>query len=179
MGRFQRIAGLLNRFVDGLTFSARSLGEACVLVLIGLIFVDVFGRYILDKPTKIADELGGYLLLTIVFMGAAYAMQRDLHINVTVLSDRLPIKARRWLNLTMEIVAIIFVVITAWLGAQLVGMSLDSGTRAPTTMRTPTFIPQLVVPIGLGVFALEMIRQFIRQVRRKKTPELSKMPESW
>lgn len=179
MRRLQRIISWLSQLVSGLTFSARSLGEACVLVLIGLIFVDVFGRYLLSRPTKVADELGGYLLLAIVFLGAAYAMQRDLHIKVTVLSDRVPIKARRWLALVMEIVAIIFVVVTAWLGAQLVALSLDSGTRSPSILRTPTYIPQLVVPIGLGIFALEMIRRFIRQVRREYPPSLPGKPEGW
>lgn len=149
------------RLVNGLTFFGRGVAELGVLALITLIAVDVFGRYVLLKSTMIADELGGYLLVAITYFGAAYTLRQGMHIRVDILVNYFSIGLRRRLTLAMEILVLIYVVLLTWQSAKLVIMDLVTPAHAPTIMRTPMFIPELLVPIGLGIFGLDILYQIV------------------
>jgi TRAP-type C4-dicarboxylate transport system permease small subunit len=151
--------------VNGLTFFGRGVAELGVLGLIALIAVDVFGRYVLLKPTMIADELGGYLLVAISFFGAAYTLRQGMHIRVDILVNYFAIGLRRSLLLATEILGLAYVVLLTWQSGKLAVMDLVTPSHAPTIMRTPMFIPEVLVPIGLGIFALDMLYHIVLETK--------------
>ena len=159
------VSGFLQHLVNGSILSGRSLAELLVLGLIALIIAEVFGRYVLLRPTKIADELAGYLLVGITFLGAAYTLRRGMHIKVDILVNRLSDRLRKRLALAMDTLGLFVIALLTWQSAKLVITDFTSQAHASTVMRTPMFIPELLVPIGLGVFCLEILRQLILQVR--------------
>jgi TRAP-type C4-dicarboxylate transport system permease small subunit len=149
------------RLIDGPMLAGRGLAEIFVLGLIALIVVEVFGRYVLLRPTKIADEVAGYLLVGITFLGAAYTLRRGMHIKVDILVNRLSDKLRQRLALAMDTLGLFFIALLTWQSAKLVIAHIASNTHASTPLRTPMFIPELLVPVGLAIFCLEIIRQLI------------------
>lgn len=157
--------GFFQHLVNATTLSGRTIAELGVLALIALIVVDVVGRYVFLKPTKVADELGAYMLVGITYFGAAYTLRKGMHIKVTILVDRLSARMRRWLTLLMDSLGLFLVVLLTWQSTKLMMMSLSTDTRSVSVLRTPMFIPELLVPIGLGIFSLEILRQLILQVR--------------
>ena len=57
-----------------------------------MLLVEVLTRYILRSPLSIAEEMGGYLLVSITFMGLAYTWKEKGHVRVTLIFSRLPEK---------------------------------------------------------------------------------------
>jgi len=63
------------------------LGNLLLSVIVGSIFVQVFSRYLLNRPHIWVEELATYCFIWLVFVGAAYAHIKKRHIIVTTLVD--------------------------------------------------------------------------------------------
>ncbi len=155
------LANIGHYAVNGLVLAGRHVAEITLYALILLISIDVFGRYVLSRPTNIADELGGYMLVVIAYWGAPYALQKGAHVKVTFVVEHLSLRIRKTLELVMDAIGFIFVIVLTWQSANLVIISFQSGTRSASIMRTPMFVPELAVPVGLAVFCFEILRQLI------------------
>jgi len=165
MKAVQVVINLPRRLYKLLFSSVRGAAEACLFVVIGLLAVDVIGRYVFDRPTLISYEITGYLLVGITFLALAYGLREGSHVKVTILVDYLPASLRKWLALIMDSVALIFIIVLMWKSIDLVRLSLETGTLSMTFLATPMWIPQLIVPIGLGMLVLEVLHQLVVQAR--------------
>ena len=129
-----------------------------VLLMVALVTVEVISRYFLRRSTLIADEYAGYLLVVVSFGGLAYTLHTEGHIRVDFVTNRLPVGVRRLLFGIGGVLGAIFVAILAWQSWQLIQTSIGINERALTVVRTPLWIPQLVIPIGLVLFLVAVIR---------------------
>ena len=130
-----------------------------------LILTEIALWNLFEKTTLIADEYSGYFLVAVVLMGLAYALKQDAHIRVEVIRTRLGQKGKSrvdagctLLGLVLTIYAIYHAVLMAK-DAYLLEMTADSISE------TPLFLPQLMIPLGLILFALQLIATFIRRLR--------------
>ena len=161
-----QIALNLSRRLYNLFFSSiRGGAEVCLFVLIALIAVEVVGRYALNKPTLITYELSSYLLVGITYLALAYGLQQGSHIRVSILVDCLPSRLHKWWTLIFDSIVLVCIIVLMWKSIGLVVMNFESGVRLATYMRTPLWIPQALVPIGLGMFVLEALRQLVVQAK--------------
>jgi len=142
--------------------------------MISILVVDVVGRYVFQRPTLISFEMTGYLLVGITFLALAYGLQQGSHVRVTVVVDYLPASFRKWLALIIASIELPFIIILMWKSIDLVKISFEMDVHATTPMGTTMWMPQIIVPIGLGIFALEIFRQLIVQAR-----QLFKTPVNW
>ncbi len=170
----------LNTFENVLVRIGGTVAEICLFVLVSLIVVDVFLRYVFNAPTKFTDEVGGYLLVGISFMGATYALKHGSHVKVTVLTERFPQKVQRWFNFITESLALSGLIILVWKTVQLVMRSYATNFRSMGYLEAPMWLPQLVVPIGLTIFSLHILLLLIVQARRLSTgpKEMPKAPST-
>ena len=144
------------RRLYGILFSAvRTGAEVCLFGMIGLLVVDVFGRYVVHKSTLISYDMTAYFLVGITYLAAAYGLREGSHVRVSVVIDRFsPAFQRAW-YFFVDLVALVFTVILLWKSLDLVRFNIASGVRASTFMGEPLWIPQVIVPIGLALFVIE------------------------
>lgn len=161
----QIVINLPRRLYKLLFSSIRGVAEACLFGVIGLLAVDVIGRYVFHKPTLISYEITGYLLVGITFLGLAYGLQQGSHVKVTILVDYFPASLRRWWILILDSIALVFIIILMWKTIDLVKLSLETGTLSMTFLAAPMWIPQIIVPIGLGMFVLVALCQLVVQAK--------------
>ena len=55
-----------------------------VPLMMMLVVVDVFMRYVMRHPLMIADEFSAYLLVALSFLGFAYTWRQGGHVRVEV-----------------------------------------------------------------------------------------------
>ncbi len=95
------------RWIDGLN-EWIGRGVAWVtLVLVLVIFTDVFMRYLLNKSFVFTQELEWHLFGFIFLIGAGYTLLHDGHVRVDIIYQRLGFKGQAWVNLTGVIVFLI------------------------------------------------------------------------
>jgi len=128
-----------------------------VILMVASIVYDVVMRHIFNDPTIWADELSCYLLVGITFLGAAYTLVIDGHIRVETIVEKLPHKVREWVGFTADILGFGFLIIFGWYAFGLAWDSYSDVNLASTLLRTPLFIPQLSLALGLVWLCFQML----------------------
>jgi TRAP-type transport system small permease protein len=147
----------IKRLYQVLFIVVRTGAEICVFSMIGLLVIDVFARYVIGKATLVSYDLTGYYLVGITYLGAAYALREGSHIRITVFTDYLPPKIREWWFFFIDLVAFVFIFILFVKSIDLVRYSFETAQTSMSFMGEPMWIPELLVPIGLGLYVMEEI----------------------
>ena len=126
--------------------------------------VDVVLRYLFNRPIGWVLQFSEYVLLYAPFLGAAYVLKRDGHINVDLLVGRLGPRAKAWFGLWSAILGFGVMCIVTYVGCTVTLDHYQRGVPSLGTIRIPEFLVFLAVPLGAAPFALEFLRQAFRQI---------------
>lgn len=154
----RRIAMVVDR---GTAIFCSALAGTMVLAMALLIPIDVFGRYFFGKPTLIAVEISGYLLVGLVFLGLVYTAHVDRNIKVELLTDRLRPRVRKQLHDVVTIFSILFSAWLAWFTLGPVMMDFALGTTSLTGTAIPIWMPSALIPLGFALLAVKLSARFI------------------
>ena len=91
-----------------------TIGGLVLLFITLSIFVDVFMRYVLGKPTIWITEVSTYLFLYVIYLATAYALQKGDHIKVTFFVDFCSKRIQRWIDLVTQIMGVLFTAVLLW-----------------------------------------------------------------
>ena len=150
-------AGPVFDLLDRITGFVAALGLSCMVVLVCL---ESTLRAAFNLSLGFSEEVTGYLVVLLTFLGAARALRSEALFRVEFLFDLFPARVRRVLVVVYSVLSLAICVVIGWKGALLVVSSLQRGKFAPTVLETPLWIPQLLLPVGfalLGVFLIEKI----------------------
>ena len=146
-------AGVVGWLGEALT---RICLAAAGLALLGIVVINganVVARYIFIAPFPWAEELMLWLMILGVFTGGVAVTWRNMHIRIDTFVERWPAPLRRAAFVISALVCIGVVGTVAWSGVDLVFLLREMDQRSDA-LRFPIWIPQSLVPIGLGLIAL-------------------------
>ena len=138
------------------------LQAGIIFFLMVMLLVEVLTRYILRSPLSIAEELGGYLLVAITFMGLAYTWKERGHVRVTLLINRLPAKLAHLLRFLTLLLAALFTIPLMKACYDLIADSLLFESRSGSWLRTPLAYPQTILLIGAVMLFLQLVAEIIK-----------------
>ncbi len=138
------------------------LQAGIIFFLMVMLLVEVLTRYILRSPLSIADEMGGYLLVSITFMGLAYTWKERGHVRVSLLVSRLPEKFAHLLRFITLILATVFTIPLIKACYDLISDSLLFESRSGSWLRTPLAYPQSILLIGAIMLFLQLVAEMIK-----------------
>jgi TRAP-type C4-dicarboxylate transport system permease small subunit len=155
IGRLASVAALLAGFAT--------------LATVLLISYDVTMRYFFDKPQIFVDEVASFLEVLIVFGGAAYTFRAGGHVRVDLVTPLLAPARRAWLRVVTLALGVVFLAVVIWVTTQSALTAWRYG-RVSAVMLYPLSWPMLLIPAGLGLFALAMLARLARQARAAVGP---------
>ena len=167
-----------NRLVRFLDFIAKYTtriggisGAACIFLMMLLITIDVVGRN-LGTSTKVSFEVSGYMLIAVSFLGLALTQRKGKHIQINILVSRLSQRRQKQLQVVALSVTLVFIGWFTWVtfGNAILAYSVGNVTMTP--LHTPLWIPYLLVPIGLGMLAVQLVVDLINSLRQQDPKEL-------
>lgn len=129
------------------------------------IFVDVFLRYFLNRPSIWITEVSTYLFLYIIFLGTAYALQQGVHIYVTFFLDRFNARTRRMISLMTSILAMIFTLILLWQTSIMTWEAYRERWTSPTMLNAPYSYIYIVMVFGALMLFLTFLFQTLLQFK--------------
>lgn len=135
-----------------------------VFFLMVMVLVEVLTRYILQSPLSIADELGGYLLVSVTFLGLAYTWKEGGHVRVELLVNLLPPKVGRFFRFITLVMAAVFCIPMIMGSYSLLQDSLLFETRSGSWLRTPLVYPQSLLLIGSVLLAVQLAAEILKSV---------------
>jgi TRAP-type C4-dicarboxylate transport system permease small subunit len=134
--------------------------SVCYATLIAVTVVGVFFRYVLNDSLIWSEELGRYLFVWIVFLGAAMGMARGTHVSVDFLVERMPPPARLRLAIVIEFLIIVFLVVLVVQGFTFAKFGVKSFSLGMG-------IPMAWVYAALPVSSVIMILYSLKRIAQK------------
>ena len=125
-----------------------------VVVLLGLIVLQVFTRYVMHASLPWTEEVARMVLVWAVMIGAAIAMDRNEHYAVLFLFDRLTGASRLWVLVLINLLGLAFLTVLAWHGSRYVATSLN--TVYVSTQVARGWI-NLALPVGAGLMGFSLV----------------------
>jgi TRAP-type C4-dicarboxylate transport system permease small subunit len=101
----KNVPSVLARYTTGffrwIVFTSLSL-------IVAIVFVQIFFRYVLGRPLFWSEELAKFFFPWLIFSGAALASRGNSHIKIDFFADRFSEKWRSVVNRLVQICAIVF-----------------------------------------------------------------------
>lgn len=150
------------RAVDGLSLACAVLAAAflaaAMLIVVWMVIWRATGH-----STYWEIELATYLIVGTVLIGSPYCLMTHGHIGVDLLSHLLPPRPQRVLARTLAVLGLAVCLYLGWEGLGLTLEALHKGERSGSSwnpLRWPFFA---LMPIGLGLTALQYVAEMLRQ----------------
>jgi len=97
----------LPRFSRGLEI----LTAILLLVVVGLVSAQVVARYVFDASLTWSEEAARMTFVYLTFLGAALALGRGQNLRIDLFVGRLGRRARLWLDLSLHVLSLAFVLV--------------------------------------------------------------------
>ena len=157
----------LVRFIDELSDRAGQTSAFMVVLLFIIMGYEVSARFILDLPTFWAYELG-YMVTGLHYVfGIAYVTKMKQHIRVDFLYAVLPPRVQTGIDCV--VLTFFLMPITCWMTLRLGNVALEAfivGETSGESAWNPVIWPlRIMVAIGFGFFALQVLAEAIRSFR--------------
>jgi TRAP-type C4-dicarboxylate transport system permease small subunit len=156
----------LGHVIESLASITGGLSGWLAVFMMLLVLTEAFMRYVVGKPTGVADEFGAYALVALVYLGGAYTWQKKGHVRITALVDRLPLRVSSWLRLITLILALTCSFLLSLSSYNYLAFSFKLGLRSSTWVHTPLQWPQLTLPIGFSLLSLVLIVEISKAIVR-------------
>ncbi len=152
------------RALEGISDAAGYLAGITVFGLTLLIAAGVFSRRVLGSPLLSVDEVSGYLLLAIVFLGLAHTMKAGGHIRADIVLDYVPPGVRGGLEVLATLLALLFALTLLVGNWALVAEYYGRGTLSFKYLQIPLWIPGSLLVVGVVLLVFQLLAQLLHRV---------------
>lgn len=150
-------------WIDRLTDVFAYLSAFLLIITIILIVANITLMSVMGKSIMITDEYSAYMFAGFVMFGLAYTLKHNGHIRINVLTSRFSPSIQRIFRIYALIAVLIFTVYIFYYSVCMVYQAYVYQMRSDTVAQTLLWIPQLVMPIGFFVLALQILSEIIKE----------------
>jgi C4-dicarboxylate transporter DctQ subunit len=138
--------------VQAIVAFIQALTAVLLLITVAINFANIVGRYVFSSPIASAEEVMLFLLVGIVFLGNSVVGFEGKQLRMDVVLQALPARLRHGLEVLADLTMIAVCVALIVLGFPAIEMLAEFDQRSQAA-EIPLYIPQALVPIGLGLNA--------------------------
>jgi len=151
------------QFLDTLALKLiRALLGTVLLVSVVLICANAFGRYVLAAPIIWAEEVLGYALVWMVYLGAVQVTSDNGHLRMDLVTQNLPAGLRRMFEIFSYLV---FLAVSALIIYQAYG-SIAQFNHHSQIAGLPMNALHLVIPVSFSLMFILAVGHVLRVLRR-------------
>ncbi len=155
--RLQRGVGLIST-VAGIA------AAAMIFVSVLITCQMIFNRYVLNLSTIWQTEAVTYLMIGATLLGLPYVQRLRGHVQVDLIPELLPPGPRRVLAGVALALCLGVVAIMLWYGFEMFWLAFERGWRSDTVWGIKLWIPYLAMPIGFGLFVLQLAADLAAEI---------------
>ena len=152
-----RMTGPLTRFNATIARYGMYFAVTGLLFIVGIVFYQVFGRYVLNNSPTWAESLALVLILYVTLIAAAVGVRDAGHIGMESLLVLLPERPREAAELVIHVLVMIFGLAMAYNGTRL-GISVAHykipNLNLPEAIR---YVPLVLSGLLIALFSIEHI----------------------
>lgn len=156
---------IIKKFWYGFDFGLKLLANAGMFILFLMMISvcwEVFSRYFLGRGTIWVIEFSEYAILFITFLGTAWLLREDGHVEMDIILTALPPRKQQILKSITSVLSSLTCLLLAWSGAAVAFDHLQRGLHRPTLIAPPDFPLFAVIPIGFFLLSVQFLRRAYR-----------------
>ncbi|MDQ0297969.1 TRAP-type C4-dicarboxylate transport system permease small subunit [Salibacterium salarium] len=134
------------------------------VVMVVVIAMQVFMRYVVGDSLSWSEELARFCFIWLVYIGISYGVKKQRHIKVDAMLILFKQKGKIVMNMIANIIFLIFAVVVIYYGQSVALRILELGQESPA-LHIPMGIVYLATPVGMGLTAIRLIQQLIKQCK--------------
>jgi TRAP-type C4-dicarboxylate transport system permease small subunit len=151
IGRLSTVSGVIASFMI----------LASVLITCQMIFI----RAVLGKSTIWQTEAVIYLMIAATMIGLAYVQKLKGHVGVDLIPTMLGPKGRRVMAIFTLTVTVIMMTLMLYHAYDMWHFAWKRGWKSETIWAVPLWIPYLSLPLGFGLFLLQLVADLWMVIR--------------
>ena len=149
--------------IDRLSLWGAFVSAFLMLMIVVLIAVEILLRSVFNASTLISDEYSAYFFVGVVLLGLAFTLREEGHIRITLLTSVLGPRGQAFLDILATIMAVAVTTFALYYAGAMVYDSWSLGMRADSISETPIYLSQLVIPVGLFLFDLQLVARLLKR----------------
>lgn len=144
------------------------LSAIVLVILVVVMFLNVVFRQVQGLAfSAFADELTTKLFVLFSLLGASIAAKRGSHLGLTILTDSMEEKTKRWVHFFGFLIATAFCIMLIVYGIKMTINEFHMEQKTLTN-QWPEWIFGMYVPIGSAFCALRFAQQAVNQLKGRK-----------
>jgi TRAP-type C4-dicarboxylate transport system permease small subunit len=148
--------------VDRLSDAGAAVAAAATLALTLIVTAGVAARRVFNAPFLFVEELSGYIVLGIVFLGLAATLKAGGHIRVDIVLGRTAGAVRSALQVACLLAAAVWAGFVVAGSVRLLDEYWTQGVRSFAYLETPLWIPATVMLAGAVLLLLQILALLTR-----------------
>ncbi|MEM9360628.1 MAG: TRAP transporter small permease [Pseudomonadota bacterium] len=161
---------LFLRTVAALSTFAGWCSAAMIVAAVAITCQMIFVRFVLNQSTVWQTEAVVYLAIGATLVGLSYVQRLRGHVNVDLVPLSLPKAARYYMYLLTMSLSIVIVAIVLFYGFEHWHLAYDRNWKSDTVWGVSLWIPYLSIPIGFGLFLLQLIADLVAVLLKIDAP---------
>lgn len=152
----------------------------CVTVMTILVFTNIIMRFVFNHSLALPDEMSTYLFVLMSFMGTAIATRKRAHLGLSIVTDRLSEKGRKYVSVAMYGISALFCLLIVIFGVRMVMSQYTLGQRT-AGMQWPEWIYGLFVPAGAAFAMIAFLDEMLKMATGKEEalPQEKSVGDFW
>lgn len=149
-----------------------ALSGVAIFAIVSVVAYSTISRYAFNRSVHLMEELSGLLLMASCFLVFPFVFAKGMHIKVTLLTSKVPSKARMYMEVVAGILAFLFLILFVKLTYDFTYESYLLGAR--TWDARLYVVPWMaVMPVGGAIFAIVVLVFCIEKIGNivKKTEQ--------
>jgi len=155
---FEKIVETASRYVN-------LVGIVILLGMMMLIVVDVFLRYVFNKPVPGSVEVVEFMMGAVVFTGMAYTGIKKGHIGLGFLVSKMPARGQAVVDTFNFSVSTLFFALVSWKSV-VQSVVLYRSSQTSSVLGIPAYPFLIVLAVGSGLLALVFLTFTVRSISR-------------
>lgn len=161
----QRCQQLFVRGVGAISTTCGVISALMILVSVLITCQMIWVRFVLNQSTIWQTEAVTYLMISATLIGLPYVQLVRGHVNVDLVPMLLPPGIRKVLALIVLGLSITVISIMAFHGYELFHTAWERNWHSESVWGVSMWIPYLALPVGFGLFVLQMFADLIASWR--------------
>jgi len=135
-----------------------------VLIIILIILIEVVARYFFNNPTVWAMESATMIFGIYMMGGGIYSLLINGHVRMDVVYSKLSKRLQATIDCITFPLLLSFLAIIFWKASVYAGKSIAILEHSSTAWSPPIYIWKATVPVIVGLFMLQSLANFIRNI---------------
>jgi TRAP-type C4-dicarboxylate transport system permease small subunit len=140
-----------------------------LLGILALMSAEVFSRYLFNRPILGTVEISSYLLVIFCFTGIAFTQSQHGHINIELLTLKLPARLQRILRVVTLILSLTVFAVITWQMVIAFWKSWEMQEVRWGALPLPVWPVKLVIAFGSFTLCLQFLLNIVDEIRNKMT----------